>query len=339
MIIREKAYPRAGLIGNPSDGYYGKTIAFAFTNFSAEIVLYESPELEIIPNTRDHSVFRSIAGLAEDVELFGYYGGIRLLKAAIRRFYAYCRERDYNLHRRNFTIRYRTDIPHLVGLGGSSAIITACLRALMRFYEIRIPQPEQANLILAVEAEELGIAAGLQDRVAQVYEGLMYMDFDRAHMDAQGYGRYERLDAGLLPNLYIAYRMDLSEGSEIFHSNMRDRFERGDAEVLEAVRFWIGLTETVRELLETGRGNAIGPQLDANFDRRAAIYRISEGNRRMIEAARGAGASAKFTGSGGAVIGCYEDKAVFNALRRALEPMNIRIIKPIPAPAAEEDDT
>ena len=32
MIIREKAYPRAALIGNPSDGYFGKTIAFVFRN-------------------------------------------------------------------------------------------------------------------------------------------------------------------------------------------------------------------------------------------------------------------------------------------------------------------
>ena len=49
MIIREKAYPRGGLVGNPSDGYFGKTIALAFTNFHAEVILYESPDLEILP--------------------------------------------------------------------------------------------------------------------------------------------------------------------------------------------------------------------------------------------------------------------------------------------------
>ena len=49
MIITTKAYPRAALIGNPSDGYFGKTIAFTFSNFSATVVLYESPELVIEP--------------------------------------------------------------------------------------------------------------------------------------------------------------------------------------------------------------------------------------------------------------------------------------------------
>ena len=105
MIIRKHAYPRAGLIGNPSDGYFGRTISFAFTNFRAEVILYETPELEILPNTRDHSRFDSIGGLVKDVKMFGYYGGIRLLKAALKKFFDYCTERRIRLHNRNFTIR------------------------------------------------------------------------------------------------------------------------------------------------------------------------------------------------------------------------------------------
>ena len=169
MIITTIAYPRGGLIGNPSDGFFGKTIALAFSNFRAKVILYETPELEILPNTRDHSRFKGIRELAHDVNLFGYYGGIRLLKAAIKRFHDYGMQKGIPLHSRNFTIRYESDIPHLVGLAGSSAIITACLRALCIYYDVTIPRPELANLILSVEKEELGISAGLQDRVAQVY--------------------------------------------------------------------------------------------------------------------------------------------------------------------------
>ena len=92
MIIKEKAYPRAGLVGNPSDGFFGKTIAFAFSNFHAEITMWESPEIDLVPSLRDHSHFPNIRGLVEDVELLGYYGGIRLLKAAIKRFCDHCDE-------------------------------------------------------------------------------------------------------------------------------------------------------------------------------------------------------------------------------------------------------
>ena len=338
MIIRKKAYPRGGLVGNPSDGYFGKTIALSFSNFCAEVVLYETPELEILPCTRDHSVFSSIHALSHDVDLFGYYGGIRLLKATIKRFRDYCRRHDLTIHDKNFTIRYQSSIPHLVGLAGSSAIITACMRCLMEFYEIRIPRPKLANLILAVETEELGINAGLQDRVAQVYQGLVYMDFDKKLMETRGYGDYVHLDTSLLPPLYIAYRDDLSEGSERVHSKIRERFLRGDEDVIGAIAYWRDLASEVRGRIEAGEGGSIGSLLDANFDRRAAISPISEGNTRMINAARAVGASAKFTGSGGAIVGSYENDDMFQALKEVLEPLDIAIIKPKVAPAIEEED-
>ena len=37
MIIQTKAYPRVGLIGNPSDGYFGKTISFVFKNYPENV--------------------------------------------------------------------------------------------------------------------------------------------------------------------------------------------------------------------------------------------------------------------------------------------------------------
>ena len=338
MIIRKNAYPRGGLVGNPSDGYFGKTIAFSFTNFSADVVLYESPELEVLPSTRDHSTFLSIGGLARDVQLFGYYGGIRLLKAAIKRFHDHCLQRGIPLREDNFTVRYSSNIPHLVGLAGSSAIITACMRCLMDFYGVTVPREELANLILEVETKELGISAGLQDRVAQVYEGLVYMDFDRELMESRGYGTYEPISPDCLPPLYVAYRADLSGGSEVVHNRIRERFNRGDSEVLEAIDYWRTLTDSVREKLESGNAAEIGPLLDANFDQRARIAEISEGNRRMVDAARSVGASAKFTGSGGAIVGTYTDEAMFEALRNALEPMRVEVFKPAIAPPVEEDE-
>ena len=66
---------------------------------------------------------------------------------------------------------FETNVPRQVGLAGSSAIITALWKALMVFYDVseeQIPLELQASLVLKVEQEELGIAAGLQDRVIQV---------------------------------------------------------------------------------------------------------------------------------------------------------------------------
>ncbi|NQT53797.1 GHMP kinase, partial [bacterium] len=86
MIIHTKAHARAGLLGNPSDGFYGKTISFIIRNFAAEVTLWGSPELEILPNADDRHSFQSVDDLVRQVNLHGYYGGVRLIKAAIKKF-------------------------------------------------------------------------------------------------------------------------------------------------------------------------------------------------------------------------------------------------------------
>ena len=90
QIIRKRAYARAGLLGNPSDGYHGKTLAFSVRNFWAEVVLYEWDTVEIVLAEDDRARFTSVQDLARDVRLHGYYGGIRLIKATIKRFVDYC---------------------------------------------------------------------------------------------------------------------------------------------------------------------------------------------------------------------------------------------------------
>ena len=74
MIIETHSYPRAALIGNPSDGYFGKTIAFVFSNFHAKVQLYHTPELEIVPERMDIDRFGTIEELANQVANNGYYG-------------------------------------------------------------------------------------------------------------------------------------------------------------------------------------------------------------------------------------------------------------------------
>ena len=49
---------------------------------------------------------------------------------------------------------------------------------------------------------------------------------------------------------------------------------------------------------------------------------------RMVELARSVGASAKFTGSGGAIVGTYDGQSMLIHLRQVLEPHKIRVIIP-----------
>ncbi|MCW3125419.1 MAG: hypothetical protein JWO03_1077 [Bacteroidetes bacterium] len=327
-MIQTTAYPRAALIGNPSDGYFGKTIAFTFKNFEAKVELKESKTLQIIPCERENLVFDDVSHLVDEVSEFGYYGGVRLIKAAIKTLAEYCAKNNIALPGKNFTLSYSSTIPGRLGLAGSSAIITAAVKAMMEFYGIEIPKPILANLILAVEKNELKLGAGLQDRVAQVYGCPVYMDFDKRLMDERGYGEYVSFAPALLSNIYLAYRNNLSEGSEVTHNDLARRFAGGDPSVLDAIEQWKQLTDDVWSRLNSGDKN-IADLLDRNFDIRKSICAISEGNLELIKAARSAGASAKFTGSGGAIIGTYTDDAMYEKLKENMSAINASIIKPI----------
>jgi glucuronokinase len=67
--------------------------------------------------------------------------------------------------------------------------------------------------------------------------------------------------------------------------------------------------------------------MDANFDLRKKIMDLSPGHVRMVETARKCGASAKFAGSGGAILGIYQGEATWQALRRDLEAIGCTVFK------------
>jgi len=300
-------------------------------NFCAEVVLYEWDTLDIVLAENDRARFASIQDLARDVKLHGYYGGIRLVKATIKRFVDYCQARNIKLHDRNFSVRYQTNVPRQVGMAGSSAIIIATLRCLMEFYEVVIPQEAQPSFALPIEREELGIMAGLQDRVAQVYEGVVYMDFDRAQeRSVQGFSSYlyEPLDPGLLPPLYLSYHTDFSEPTEVFHNDIRGRYNRGEEKVVNAMKHCADLAARGREALLRRDYEELGRLMDENFDTRRSIYNLPPWQIEMIETARRCGASAQFSGSGGAIVGICQDEAMFKRLGERLAALHSCTIRP-----------
>ena len=329
MIITGKAHARAGLVGNPSDGYFGKTISFLIRNFTTTVHLWESPHFEIMPSSGDLGRFGSVGDFLRDVKLHGYYGAMRLIKATIKKFSDHCRKHDIILPDRNFTISYATDIPRLVGLSGSSAIVVATFRALMEFYNVEIPRHLLPTIILSVERDELGISAGLQDRVIQVYEGMVYMDFDRAHLETNGYGIYEPLAPPKLPPLYVAYDPQRAEVSDVPHRNLRELFNRGDPTVLAAMQRYREITDIGRTALMEGDWDMLSRVMNENLDLRRTIMNLAPENLRMVEVARSTGASAKFAGSGGAIVGLYKDGKQYQQLSDALAGIRCNVLRPL----------
>ncbi|KAI8967296.1 hypothetical protein BDF20DRAFT_829811 [Mycotypha africana] len=330
--IHVKTYARVGLMGNPSDGFYGKTLSLLISNFWAEVTLFPNTDPKALESIQtlsnpisDPRYFYSMASLVSMSEIDGYDHGDRLLQACCKVFYRHCRLPKHKLQQ-GFKMRFLTNIPRQVGLAGSSAIITALWKALMQFYQVDIPLEQQASLVLQVEQEELGIAAGLQDRVIQAYGGLVYMDFNKAFMDQHGHGQYERLDVSLVPKLWLAYVADPEDSGKV-HSTVKERFRHGDQEVIKAMQTFASFTDQAKQALQAHDTKRFAELMTANFELRRQIYGddvIGKTNLRMVELARQHHCAAKFPGSGGAVVGMYagepqhEQKRLLN-LRRALE--------------------
>ncbi len=315
-------------MGNPSDGYGGKTLSAIIKNFTAEVTLTESEKLYIAP---DPYQFDSVKTLQQHIRQDGYYGASRLFKATLNVFARY-----FNTHKNsqalqaNFTVSYQTNIPRMVGLAGSSALIVAMLKALIKFYALEVDQRILPSLALAVERDELKIGGGLQDRVIQIYEGLVAMDF--ADMELVGgyfCGRYQCLDTKLLPPLYVAYSLDEGEPTEVFHNDLRSRYEAGEASVVNAMQEFAELSDRAVCALTQSDHGLFSMLMDKNFDLRQSISTLNTQHVAMIEAARACGVSAKYAGSGGAIVGVCESEATFKQLKVNLESMGCVVVRPV----------
>jgi glucuronokinase len=161
------------------------------SNFWAEVHISQSDRIILHPHPLyDPSEFGSLSDLYKVCKKEGYMGGMRLLQATLKKFAEYCTLHGIALSQRNFEVRYDTNIPKQVGLAGSSAIVSALFKGLMKFYGLTsmdIPLESQPSFVLSVE-EELGINAGLQDRVMQIYEGCVYMNFDKEMLLSNNHG-------------------------------------------------------------------------------------------------------------------------------------------------------
>jgi glucuronokinase len=295
---RGSAFARVALAGNPSDGYGGRTLAVVIRDFVAT----------------------ARAGAAEADELSSPGpGGEGLMRATLDRF------RQAIGATGRVALRCETNVPREVGLGGSSAIVIACARALCDLYGAALDRDDLARLALAVEAEDLGIAAGLQDRMVQARETLVAMDFG-------GQAIYEELDPELLPPLFVAWHPDAAAPSGVAHGELRERHARGEPEVRDALTRLAELAATAREALLARDHAAFARCMDASFDERLRIMHVDPLTAGMVDSARSAGASANSAGSGGAIVGTFQSEDSWPRVREELERMGAASIRPRTCP-------
>ncbi len=225
-------FARVGLLGNPSTVFNGKSIAIPMRNFSCRVdVIPQDNGIGLCVPVSENRQFASLAEFVDGIAVYGYYGSERLLLGALFVFADYCQRCGIDLPEHAFKLRYSTNIPRQVGLGGSSAMVTAALQALAQFYSVGICPRELATLSLSVETTQLGIAAALIDRAVQACDAPVLED-------ASGAEPVITLleDIGM-PKLFVAYCDRLAgESGKTMHNDMRQRWERREKKVIEVIK-------------------------------------------------------------------------------------------------------
>ncbi|NP_001136473.1 uncharacterized LOC100216586 [Zea mays] len=196
------------------------------------------------------------------------------------------------------------------------------------------------NLILNAE-KELGIVAGLQDRVAQVYGGLVYMDFSQGHMDKLGHGIYMPLDVNLLPPLYLIYADNPSDSGKV-HSTVRQRWLSGDDFITSRMKEVAQLALDGHKALLQKDYTELARFMNKNFDLRREMFGddvLGALNIKMVDVARSVGAASKFTGSGGAVVAlCPDGDSQVERLRKGCQEAGFVVQQVKVAPSVLTDE-
>lgn len=262
VVVR--CFPRAGLLGNPSDLYGGRGIGFTFSDFEAVVRLErgipDPGELELFGAARDVLADRG-AEEAED---------------------------------RTLRFSFESTIPRQAGLSGSSALVIGALRALAEVLGVELEAGEFADLALRAENDVLGVTAGPMDRVIQAYGGVLSMDFES--------GGVEPVASELMPALRMLIDPEPGEDSGVVHTPVRERWEEGEPEVRLTMASFRPLVERGLAALVDRDLERLCDCVDENFELRRRVFPIGERDLRMVELGRAHGCAAKFCGSGGAVL-------------------------------------
>lgn len=173
MIIRSKAPLRLGLAGGGSDvspysDLYGGLILNATINLYAYCTIEETSEQYIHIDAYD-AEYHADLPIASAWEIDG---NATLLKGVYNRLM-----RDYQLPLSSFRITTYNDAPAGSGLGTSSTMVVAILKAFIEWRGLPLGDYEIARLAYEIERKDLMLSGGKQDQYAAAFGGFNYMEF------------------------------------------------------------------------------------------------------------------------------------------------------------------
>ena len=173
MIIRSKAPLRIGLGGGGTDL---DTYADKFGGYVLNTTISLYVHCTIEEKTNNKIEFKALdinKKLKIDAKNFlELDGNMNLYKGVYNRLI-----QDYIKKPLSFKLTTYSDVPSGSGLGGSSTLVVAILKAFVEWLNLPLGEYDIARLAFEIEREDIGIVGGAQDQYAATFGGFNFMEF------------------------------------------------------------------------------------------------------------------------------------------------------------------
>jgi D-glycero-alpha-D-manno-heptose-7-phosphate kinase len=218
-----------------------------------------------------------------------------------------------------------SDAPPGSGLGGSSALVSACVGALAMLTERSISRRGVAELAYAIEREDLGIAGGWQDQYAAAFGGFNLLEFADDGVTVAPLELSPEAIAELRARLMLCYTGHVRTDLGLIDTQIR-MYEEGREDTIVGMKQLHAMAYEMRYEIEAGNLERLGALLREAFESKKLMNpHVSEGTPvdRLLAVASDAGASGgKICGAGGGgyvLLACRPDRQL--AVRTALEAL------------------
>jgi D-glycero-alpha-D-manno-heptose-7-phosphate kinase len=215
-----------------------------------------------------------------------------------------------------------SDAPPGSGLGGSSALVTACVGALAALEGRAMTALEVARVAYAIEREDLRIAGGWQDQYAAAIGGFNLLEFSADGVAITPLDLAPEALEELRSNLLLCYSGAVRTDLGLIDTQIR-LFEEGREETMVGMKQLHEMAYEMRDAIESADLRGLGALLREAYESKKRMNpHIAEGTpiERLLDIAHEAGASGgKICGAGGGgylLVACEPDRR--DAVGRAL---------------------